>query len=541
MRQPQGRFPSPSTQQLVHLRKNLYVNRHDPMYHEKVIRYLDPHSPEAHYRLAQHFDQKGLQLKALYHYKQTMKVYPSPFYYQASAAIRRLEKNAADQAEAAAAASAATPMQRAERAFPLFLKVLIMTLLFINIALLLIFYAPSAVSRSVTALSPFTVGKSVTYESVEKPFLLHFPYGEPNRKVEDALHQKAVRLAEAFPNAHIVIYGIASSAASADQKAVPLTNEDWKRQAFVIAEYNPAIDQAVKIRFTHPELTAVGANIVRTALNAYIAEHGSAPARLDDLLQAYPNNYMSFLPAEGQSGSASVRTFFNGTGGWVYDREAADPERMFYPNTGTGYEAIPYEPVQLVIEPGKHRLELRNGDASIARYSIGLGADSTPTPNGSFTVRERVVDPEGHSPGVYGAAALSLGSIAIHGTSDLSSIGGNRSLGCIRLSNEEMAKLYPLVPRGAQVVIAQSVPGAAATADGHTAIVGRAEKVQSGSSDTPTTDETAFITGSDAATSESPTQRPAPRLAEALLAAWAQEGARKPVETAKGVLFHWLG
>lgn len=311
MKQSQGRFPSPAAQQLVHLHKNLYVNRHDPKYHEKVIRYLDPHSPEAHYRLGQHFDQKGLKSKALYHYKQSMKVYPSPYYYQASGAIRRLEQNAAAGAATASGTIAGpTPEQRAERAFPLFLKVLVMTLFMINIALLLIFFAPSAISKAVTVLSPFTVGKSVTYESVEKPFLLHFPHGEPNRKVEDELHQKAIKLAEAYPNAHIVIYGIASSAAGAEQKAVPLTNDDWKRQAFVVAEYNPAIDQAVKIRFVHPELTAVGANIVRTALNAYISEHGTAPPRLDDLLQDYPNNYMSFLPAEGQSGSALVRTFF---------------------------------------------------------------------------------------------------------------------------------------------------------------------------------------------------------------------------------------
>lgn len=520
MKQSQGRFPSPAAQQLVHLHKNLYVNRHDPKYHEKVIRYLDPHSPEAHYRLGQHFDQKGLKSKALYHYKQSMKVYPSPYYYQASGAIRRLEQNAAAGAATASGTIAGpTPEQRAERAFPLFLKVLVMTLFMINIALLFIFFAPSAISKAVTVLSPFTVGKSVTYESVEKPFLLHFPHGEPNRKVEDALHHKAIKLAEAYPNAHIVIYGIASSAAGAEQKAVPLTNDDWKRQAFVVAEYNPAIDQAVKIRFVHPELTAVGANIVRTALNAYISEHGTAPPRLDDLLQDYPNNYMSFLPAEGQSGSALVRTFFNGSGGWVYDREAADAERMFYPNTEPGDEPIPYTPVQLVVEAAQHSLEVRTGDRPIARYRIGLGSDSTPTPTGSFTVGNRVIEPEGRSPGVYGAAALSLGSIAIHGTTDVSSIGRSVSLGCIRLSNEEMASLYPLTPRGAQVVIVPAEPGGTASANVAAADAWAPAPAVAADSTAPT-----------------------PALTEALLLGTrSQSGPLKPVETAIGILFHWLG
>lgn len=56
--------------------------------------------------------------------------------------------------------------------------------------------------------------------------------------------------------------------------------------------------------------------------------------------------------------------------------------------------------------------------------------------------------------GVLGTHRLNLGNgYALHGTNNPSSIGRSVSHGCIRLRNEDIAKLYDLVPVGAPVYI----------------------------------------------------------------------------------------
>ncbi|WP_159882623.1 L,D-transpeptidase family protein [Paenibacillus puerhi] len=467
MQPVRGRFPSPQAVQLVRLRKNLYVNRFDPLYHEKVIRYLDPHSPEAHFRLGQHYELKDMRNKAIQHYKQAMHAYPSEFYYPAAASIRRLSKQEEESLLNKERTFVPDNSSASKRALPLFLKVLLLTLLLANVLLLLLFFTPPDVSKVVTFLKPWpVVGKSVTYESLESPFMLPIPYGQSEQDVENLLHKKTLSLANTYPSATIVLYGVATPAKNTELNAVPLTENAWKDQAFVVAEYNPAIDRAVKIRFLQPELlkahNQASASLVRTALLSYKQQYGYAPALVSDLLHAYPHNYLSFLPEEAGSGSDVVRTFFDGSGGWVYDREAKSAEAMFFPNTEYGLggdngeihaaQSIPFEPLRLWVNLSEHTVELWSGKLTIARYKVGLGADNS-TPAGRFQVNQRVWAPLGRTPGVYGTVALGLGDIALHGTSDEDSVGANRSLGCIRLNNTDMAALFQLVPLGTEVII----------------------------------------------------------------------------------------
>lgn len=461
---------------LVHLHKNVFLSRGDSQYYEKVIRYLDPNSPEAHYHLAQQYEQQGFPDKALHHYKEAMKTRPSPFFYAAVNGAERLKQQPQPSAAAkpGRAPRAATPPKSAA-VVPSFVKIGLMLLFLINVMLVAVLYGPIAVSKAVSLLKSSAVGKEVSYETTESPFLITFAYGTPNAQVESVLHQKAITLAEAYPKQGIVIYGIQSAAPNEGHIAVPLTDEASKTNAFVTAEYNPVVDRAVKIRFLHPDVqkakprTEAAANIVRTALQSYIADHGSAPASIERLTQNYPDNYLSFIPMEAHSGSANVRTVFNGRGGWIYNPAEMDPERMFYPNLEPEELAalgrLPYAPVTVTIDTAEHTLQLRSGEAVLARYPVGLGAEGHSTPEGTFRVGERVTMPLGKQPGVYGTAALGLGAIAIHGTTDADSIGQNRSLGCIRLSNDNIEALFPLVPRGAAVVIAGGRPAAASDAD----------------------------------------------------------------------------
>lgn len=54
------RFRNHLDDNLIHLHKNLFISPSDPMYHEKVIRYLDATSPEAHYKIGQNFKEEGI-------------------------------------------------------------------------------------------------------------------------------------------------------------------------------------------------------------------------------------------------------------------------------------------------------------------------------------------------------------------------------------------------------------------------------------------------------------------------------------------------
>ncbi|WP_281885302.1 L,D-transpeptidase family protein [Paenibacillus sp. YYML68] len=527
-----GRFPSPHAGQLVHLHKNIYVNRHDPLYHDKVIRYLDPHSPEAHYYLGNHYERKGNRLKALQHYQEAMAVYPSDYYYKASSAIRRLhqaEERAAQAAALATATQAGTSVTKEEASgsLPSFMKAVLIVLLLMNVALLLVFFMPTIVPKVVSELKPWFVGKAVTYEVLETPFLVHLPADASKETISDLLHRKTVQLSEAHPSSSIVVYGIAAAggstgAATGPLKAVPLVSPEWKEQAFVIAEYNPLVDSAVRIRFVQPKAyekqNAWSANLVRTALAAYIEEHGSAPDKLEQLLADYPHNYLSFLPSEAHTGSDQVRAFFDGTGGWVYRPAARSLADMFVPNVGDSDAppaSAPYEPMQLLVDTDEHRLLLVSGSRAIAQLAIGVGAAGHETPAGTYAVSERVLQPAGRSPGVYGEAALGLGAIAVHGTADASSIGAGKSLGCIRVANADMARLYPLVPRGTQVIVAgaDAAPG---------------PKLP------PAAAQAGDTTSASVAIDEA--------LADALLADWQRTSlARAAGERAPGKLFSWLG
>jgi lipoprotein-anchoring transpeptidase ErfK/SrfK len=96
---------------------------------------------------------------------------------------------------------------------------------------------------------------------------------------------------------------------------------------------------------------------------------------------------------------------------------------------------------------------------------VGVGSRYNETPVGEFFVTDNVTLANPNSP--WGPHALGLsarsetitsfnggdGIIGIHGTNNPDSIGGNISLGCIRLPNDLIARLHEMVPLGTRVEI----------------------------------------------------------------------------------------
>jgi hypothetical protein len=120
---------------------------------------------------------------------------------------------------------------------------------------------------------------------------------------------------------------------------------------------------------------------------------------------------------------------------------------------------------KLVVDLSERRITYIVDDEEIFSSEIAVGRSSSPTPTGLFYVTDRVTILE--SSGPWGPHALGLsarsdtiteynggdGIIGIHGTNNPSSIGHAASLGCVRLSNDMIATLFPLVRVGTPVEI----------------------------------------------------------------------------------------
>lgn len=119
---------------------------------------------------------------------------------------------------------------------------------------------------------------------------------------------------------------------------------------------------------------------------------------------------------------------------------------------------------RIVVSIPERRLALLEGGHVVKVYEVAVGTDATPSPEGEFTIVNRLTDPGWYAPGkviVPGPAnplgtrwlGLSLKSFGIHGTNDPESIGTAASTGCIRLRNRDVEDLFTRVRAGDMVVI----------------------------------------------------------------------------------------
>jgi L,D-transpeptidase catalytic domain len=118
---------------------------------------------------------------------------------------------------------------------------------------------------------------------------------------------------------------------------------------------------------------------------------------------------------------------------------------------------------KLVVNRRTLRLTLYDHGHPVFRARVGVGKPSTPTPPGSFWIREkfRVVGSPLYGARSMGTAAYSTtlndwpggGIVGLHGTSEPGLIPGRPSHGCIRLKNRDIVRLYRLAPVGTPLLI----------------------------------------------------------------------------------------
>ena len=119
---------------------------------------------------------------------------------------------------------------------------------------------------------------------------------------------------------------------------------------------------------------------------------------------------------------------------------------------------------RIEVDLSERRLDFLRDGRLVWTLTIAIGSDSTPTPTGRYYVNQRLVAPDPSGP--WGPAALGIsayspvlihwaqgGPIAIHGTNNPASIGQAASNGCLRLSNDDLERLYERTSAGTPVVI----------------------------------------------------------------------------------------
>lgn len=207
---------------------------------------------------------------------------------------------------------------------------------------------------------------------------------------------------------------------------------------------------------TAPAPPAVATTLVAEAVGATVAVYDAPdapePVRVLDRADEISGTLVFVVEEEAPDRllvQLPVRP--NGATGWV-DRSAVALTRHAY---------------RVEVELGAHRLRVWDGAELVMDTVIAVGTDDTPTPGGTFYIKELLQPPDPGGP--YGTYAYGLsgfstvlesfnggdGVIGIHGTNEPERLGTDVSHGCIRLSNDDIETLVEDVglPLGTPVAI----------------------------------------------------------------------------------------
>lgn len=140
------------------------------------------------------------------------------------------------------------------------------------------------------------------------------------------------------------------------------------------------------------------------------------------------------------------------------------------PNGGVGWiprsslGALHLVDTQLTIDRKHLVATLRRDGKIIFTAPVGVGQNATPTPSGTFFIRDQLAGFNGspvYGPIAFGTSARSAvltdwpagGYVGIHGTNEPQLIPGQVSHGCVRLRNPDILRLAKLMPIGSSVRI----------------------------------------------------------------------------------------
>lgn len=163
---------------------------------------------------------------------------------------------------------------------------------------------------------------------------------------------------------------------------------------------------------------------------------------------------------------------------FVVEQRAAGPDGRHLvqlpvrPNGSTGWVraadvSLSSHDYRIEVALGDHELRLLQAGEVLLEAPIGVGTEDTPTPGGTYYLKELLQPPEQDGP--YGTYAYGLSGfsnelerfaggeavIGIHGTNQPEAVGTDVSSGCIRLTNDVIDRLVEEIglPLGVPVAI----------------------------------------------------------------------------------------
>lgn len=120
----------------------------------------------------------------------------------------------------------------------------------------------------------------------------------------------------------------------------------------------------------------------------------------------------------------------------------------------------------IVVDKSQNLLFLKRNGEIFKTYIVATGTDGR-TPEGEFEIINKLVKPTWYKAGaivlpdnpdnILGSRWMGIdkSGYGIHGTTEPESLGQQVTLGCVRMSNEEVEELYNIVPVGTEVVIVE--------------------------------------------------------------------------------------
>lgn len=206
--------------------------------------------------------------------------------------------------------------------------------------------------------------------------------------------------------------------------------------------------------------------IAKTAVQSFERLEGRLPESLTDLVQDYPNNWLSATSPELEEAyeiqmrsdqlDSSEKSFQEENSELKISNPISDETDSSSLNIQLTHDddtLNAFPALEIIVDKSNHRLALVSGDVVLRNYPVGLGGERTPV--GTYEISEKVVNPNGHADGDFGSRGMTLSDTlyAIHGTNEPESIEQDESLGCIRMLNEDIEELFSMVSLGTSVTI----------------------------------------------------------------------------------------
>ncbi|MEC0134585.1 MULTISPECIES: L,D-transpeptidase [Paenibacillus] len=205
-----------------------------------------------------------------------------------------------------------------------------------------------------------------------------------------------------------------------------------------------------------------------SAMRAYQNHKGKLPVSLAELTRPFPENWIGGTTPVMKRDFNSLKEVATAKALGIPEVAEEPPSSIVeagmgiptaLSESGSNGKGVPFfdQPLRVIVDKQKHRLAVVSGSVILRNYEVGLGGDKTP--EGNFIITDKVVNPNGHDNGEFGSRGLQLSdsNYAIHGTNEPESVGKDESLGCIRMSREDVEELFAMIPKGTKVVISKGV------------------------------------------------------------------------------------